>query len=437
MSQNCAMDKGMPHASFRPNSEASETNSCLAGAATSTQAPPDSALDPSENDDDTSSSDGNNFVAGSWRAPRHALAPLPATLGQVLPWVPAWYNDVTSGCTSLAVTQIGTTCGLFAVNHALSSSALLGISQSQLLSAYAFEVNALAARIGDTDDNLIEPGGANYDWAALHANLELACLNCHPVDPAVLQDRLGMPFADHLFDNRLFRAAAYVLQTPQCRGHWITLLPIAVLNEAFDSDAASLLCDSLCPAPVVLSQAETENLLLACALEGVSVQNVNGNNMRWASFLITGSAFKNPGSPSSQEVSPSVEAPAEVAPRPPVQVAQPSEQSASSGAPSAMISQAAQPAAPPVTRLEKASSAPATRLSRPERKRKAAEPPKTSVDEVHVQLITYRFDSCPSILEILLCQLWKPVVIRIGFLCLLHLSNHTGFRNSLASVLLA
>ena len=62
-----------------------------------------------------------------WRAPRHPLAPLPSSLGAQLDTKPPWYNDFNSGCTNEMGTQIGATCGNFAVNHLIEGAATAGV----------------------------------------------------------------------------------------------------------------------------------------------------------------------------------------------------------------------------------------------------------------------------------------------------------------------
>ena len=226
----------------------------------------------------------------SWHAPHHPTAPLPPFLGLRMAEPAPWYNTALSGCTSLAGTQVGATCGLFAVNHALASASSLGLPAAPPFPVGAFEANALAAALGDAAANLMQPGGANYDWAVLQRNLELAGMTSHPMLPETLQTRLPEPFANFFDAAASYVAAAYVLRTPQAGGHWIALVHPTTVGMVCDDGLAAVLCDSLLPAPFLLSLPETEDLLIACALEGVRPDAGFGHNLEWGCFLVTGPA---------------------------------------------------------------------------------------------------------------------------------------------------
>ena len=233
--------------------------------------------------------DEEGVQIASWRAPPHPTAPLAAYLGGSVPERPAWYNSAASGCTSVGHTQLGSTCGLFAVNHALASAASLGLtSNPAALNLVTFENNALSAGIADSPENLVQPGGANYDWSVLHANLDLNGLASHPMAPAGLEGRLQGPFEDFFCEGAAFRSAAYILRTPQAGGHWIALAHPSVLGLAYSEALAAVLCDSLQPSPFLLTLPETEDLLTACALEGIRSDGGFGHDIQWGCFLVTG-----------------------------------------------------------------------------------------------------------------------------------------------------
>ena len=183
---------------------------------------------------------------------------------------------------------------LFAVNHALTAASALQIATLPLWDVRAFEENALTAGLGDAPENLVQPGGSNYDWSVLHCNLQLAGLASHPMPPAALESRMLSPFALHYGDGFSYAPAAYILRTPQSGGHWIALLPPSVLNLEVSEAATSVLCDSLESIPYVFTFAETENLLTACALEGVRADAGFGHDISWGAFLITGPAMPAP-----------------------------------------------------------------------------------------------------------------------------------------------
>ena len=183
---------------------------------------------------------------------------------------------------------------LFAVNHALAAASALQIAALPLWDVTTFVENALTAGLGDAPENLVQPGGSNYDWSVLHCNLQLAGLASHPLPPAALESRMLSPFAPHYSEDSNYASAAYILRTPQSGGHWIALLPPSVLNLDVSEAATSVLCDSLQSVPYVLTFAETENLLTACALEGVRADAGFGHDISWGAFLITGPAMPAP-----------------------------------------------------------------------------------------------------------------------------------------------
>ena len=82
---------------------------------------------------------------------------------------------------------MGATCGLFAVNHAIAAGVAMGVTSAGYIHVLEFERNALVASIGDAPENLVQPGGSNYDWSVLHLNLQIAGLLSHPMTPTSLQ----------------------------------------------------------------------------------------------------------------------------------------------------------------------------------------------------------------------------------------------------------
>ena len=94
-------------------------------------------------------------TGSGWHAPNQPLAPLPQCLGKALYDTPDWYNDPDSEATSFNGTQLGATCGLFAVNHLLVSAAELG-HYEVVLSQGGFEKAAI------DDGHAVTPGDAAW-----------------------------------------------------------------------------------------------------------------------------------------------------------------------------------------------------------------------------------------------------------------------------------
>jgi len=153
-----------------------------------------------------------------------------------------------------------------------------------------FVESALTAGLGDAPENLVQPGGDNYDWSVLHHNLDVAGLASHPLPPGSLETRLQSPFATHYAEGYSYDAVAYILRTPQSGGHWVALLPPVVLGMEAAAGVAAVLCDSLQPEPFIFTVDETEALLTACALEGVRADTGFGHDITWGAFLITAPA---------------------------------------------------------------------------------------------------------------------------------------------------
>ena len=68
---------------------------------------------------------------------------------------PAWLNAADSGARNQGGTQVGATCGLFAVNHIMACAASLADGEPDLYDKEAFEHHALAVGIADSPENLI------------------------------------------------------------------------------------------------------------------------------------------------------------------------------------------------------------------------------------------------------------------------------------------
>ena len=114
--------------------------------------------------------------------------------------------------------------------------------------------------------------------------------------PALLQgssaaeSRLQTPFRDFESERIRYRAIGFLIRTPQCGGHWISVLPPSILGSESEGSAKGVLCDSLWPFPFRLVQHHLEELLLACALEGTSrlaAGDPHGMRLRWGCFLVT------------------------------------------------------------------------------------------------------------------------------------------------------
>ena len=74
----------------------------------------------------------------------------------------------------------------------------------------------------------------------------------------------------------------YLLRLPDHGGHWITLLPSKVVNAK--TPAHALLCDSLYPAPFLLTSTETQQLLQAFEIDASTSQD--NYNPDFVCFLV-------------------------------------------------------------------------------------------------------------------------------------------------------
>ena len=90
------------------------------------------------------------------------------------------------------------------------------------------------------------------------------------------------PFGNHIVPQGSQKTVGYLLRLPSHGGHWITLLPSGVVSAA--SPAHALLCDSLYPAPFLLTREETEQLLQAFVIDAPTSQD--DYNTDFACFLV-------------------------------------------------------------------------------------------------------------------------------------------------------
>ena len=74
---------------------------------------------------------------------------------------PMWYNNPSCAAVSSRGLQLGSTCGLFAVNHLVAGSAMCGLAAHTVIPRSAFEANAMEAGLGDSPASLIQQGGSN------------------------------------------------------------------------------------------------------------------------------------------------------------------------------------------------------------------------------------------------------------------------------------
>ena len=79
------------------------------------------------------------------------------------------------------------------------------------------------------------------------------------------------PFANYRIPGGYLKPFGYLLRIPSYGGHWISLLRNN--SEDMVPDHGPVLCDSLLPAPFVLTKAETRQLLLAFSIDACSTQN--------------------------------------------------------------------------------------------------------------------------------------------------------------------
>ncbi len=66
------------------------------------------------------------------------------------------------------------------------------------------------------------------------------------------------------------------------------------MGMEYSEGLASVLCDSLRPQPFQLTLPETDDILTACALEGVPEGLGFGHGIQWGCFLVTATAAVSP-----------------------------------------------------------------------------------------------------------------------------------------------
>jgi hypothetical protein len=222
--------------------------------------------------------------ARCWIPPEHPVAPLPQDVAPLPGPAPGWYNARDSEAISDQLVQVGATCGLHALNHLMASDAYLHGPQLVVLTQQTLESRALEANLGDAHHNLCQPGGSNYDFAVLSLNAAREGLSIFPMTPADLEGspsrtsvaaggRLVEPFADYLIKEGVHTCVGYLLRIPSAGGHWVSVVPGALVSEASSLQEAApdaLLCDSLHNLPFSLSGEQVEQLLQASALSAAN-----------------------------------------------------------------------------------------------------------------------------------------------------------------------
>ena len=114
---------------------------------------------------------------------------------------------------------------------------------------------ARASRCGDHINNLIQPGGSNYDVAVLWSNLQRLDLSMFPLTPSDIEgsagksavvggSRLGDLFRDHIIREGAYQCIGYILRIPSHGGHWVSILPATLSVDVLPTIAA-VLCDSM------------------------------------------------------------------------------------------------------------------------------------------------------------------------------------------------
>jgi hypothetical protein len=191
---------------------------------------------------------------------------------------PAWYNSMFSGAVSPHGVQVGSICGLHAVNHLLAADVSLNNRKPLVLTTEVLESVALEARLGDARENLYQPGHSNYDIAVLTTNCTKLGLSVFPLTPVDIEgsvgrtsvvagSRLVKPFDDYIVREGIHTTIGYLLRLPSHGGHWVCLLPGAISAVQSDPSVDALLCDSLYSSLFLLRHEHTEQLLLACAVD--------------------------------------------------------------------------------------------------------------------------------------------------------------------------
>ena len=213
---------------------------------------------------------------------------------------PSWYNSPCTEAVTPSGTQAGATCGLHAFNHLAANAASLVGLPWQPVTKRAFEATALQARHGDVAANIVEPGGSNYDFAALLANFsrsnvkllpliraddQLSPFDCH------LDHHVDMPFADHEAEDGSCACCGYLVRTPAYGGHWIAVVSCASLSpgDSVGTTPFAMMCDSMHPTPFSITRERVVDMLLTATAENV---HEHAHTLRSAVFYV---GIRRPG----------------------------------------------------------------------------------------------------------------------------------------------
>ena len=118
-------------------------------------------------------------------------------MGRPLSECPHWYNSQSTQAVNNFRQQNGSTCGLHAANHILARACEQRGVPCTSFNKRAFEDLAKRVALGDNHSNLMQPGGSNYDYAVLHANLIAHGIHLFPLTPQDLESKLVAPFGIH------------------------------------------------------------------------------------------------------------------------------------------------------------------------------------------------------------------------------------------------
>ena len=100
-------------------------------------------------------------------------------------------------------------------------------------------------------------------------------------DSVVGGGRLEDPFKEYTTRAEHVHCLGYILRLPLCGGHWVALLPGALMGSG---SSFGILCDSMYVAPFFVSKAQVGDLLLACAMNAAASRD--GFHSSWRCFLI-------------------------------------------------------------------------------------------------------------------------------------------------------
>ena len=232
----------------------------------------------------------NVQIRSSWACPPHST--LERSMGTAMASAPQWYNNVLSEAVANGK-QTGSTCGLHACNHVFASAAHLRSEDYVVLSKEQFVMISLASRHGDAEENLVQPGGSNYDISCLLSNCGAQGLSLHAILGKEIEERLEQPFEDLCLLEGRFQCAGYILRIPSFNGHWISILPLAGWPNAREN-AVAILWDSLYLQPFWLTQSELQGILIATAAAMAGDGRHDYTNMKWGCFFAGIRFISNP-----------------------------------------------------------------------------------------------------------------------------------------------